>query len=342
MVKCLFCESECISNSELNTSGAVPRPYLSVQCPICGHYYFSETLMNEITNRSQTMSPQKKVNGAYQCLNIKQGNIGKIGTNILYPFWTKRTEYDALQATKSSNDVLLIIEDIETEFVDHAEKPFKLLEILSNRLNQESAFKPIKPTQEDLILTKTPVGELEAILHFLFKKGWIGNGKTTQEPKDQFAEIRSNQIFCLTIEGWEIIRHRFVGTNSKNVFIAMKFNWPDKDREERVIRSIQKACKVYGYDAKRVDEFHTSYITDRIISDINKSKFVVAEFTHNNPGVYYEAGFAKGLGKSVFHIIDEDHTSELHFDIKQVNYKTWKEPEEIERKLYDWIGATFK
>ncbi len=47
-----------------------------------------------------------------------------------YPFWTTRAEYDALMATKSSNDVVLIIEDVEFEFVDHAEKPFVFLEMI--------------------------------------------------------------------------------------------------------------------------------------------------------------------------------------------------------------------
>ena len=35
---------------------------------------------------------------------------------------------------------------------------------------------------------------------------------------------------------------------------------------------------------------------DRIIAQIRASKFVVADFTRNRGGVYYEAGFALGLG----------------------------------------------
>lgn len=337
---CLFCDSSCTTKTEIRDSGSRKYPYMWVGCPICGDYFLSEILMSEIASRRQTMSPQSKINCAHRCVTLKKEIQGSTEGKV-YPFWITLGEKDYLEVSKYSNDRLINIDDIATEYVDHADKPYKLLNILSNQLGQKGAFQFVKPTSENLILTKIPTGELEAILHFLVKKGFISNGKLQQSPQDQFAEIRSSQTFCLTIEGWEMIRERYTGIDSKNVFIAMKFDWPDKQRELAMIDAVQKACAVFGYEAKRVDEFHTGYITDRIISDIKKSRFIVADFTFNNPGVYYEAGYAKALGKNVFHIIDEAHTSNLHFDIKQVNYKTWKEPGDITQKLSDWIGANF-
>ena len=52
-------------------------------------------------------------------------------------------------------------------------------------------------------------------------------------------------------------------------------------------------------------------IDDEIIGEIRRSRFLVADFTHGDKGargsVYYEAGFAYGLGLPVGSILPEGH-----------------------------------
>jgi hypothetical protein len=76
------------------------------------------------------------------------------------------------------------------------------------------------------------------------------------------------------------------------------------------------------------------------------SAFVIAEFSFNNRNVYFEAGYARGLGKEVFHVLQEGHVSgdemegkKVHFDIQQILYKTWTTTAELEEKLASWIEA---
>jgi len=40
---------------------------------------------------------------------------------------------------------------------------------------------------------------------------------------------------------------------------------------------------------------HNEKICDKIVSEIRKSRLLVADFTDNRGGVYFEAGFAMGL-----------------------------------------------
>jgi nucleoside 2-deoxyribosyltransferase len=52
--------------------------------------------------------------------------------------------------------------------------------------------------------------------------------------------------------------------------------------------------------AIRVDREHFGdRIDDRIIAEIRRCRFIVADFTGQRGGVYFEAGFALGLGKPV-------------------------------------------
>ena len=56
-----------------------------------------------------------------------------------------------------------------------------------------------------------------------------------------------------------------------------------------------------GYDPVRIDHIeHINRIDDEIIAQINASRFVVADFTGHRGGVYFEAGYALGLGLPVF------------------------------------------
>ncbi len=84
---------------------------------------------------------------------------------------------------------------------------------------------------------------------------------------------------------------------------------------------------------------HTNKICDEIIAEIRRSRFVVAEFTGQRNGVYYEAGFAAGLGIPVICTCREDNIADLHFDIRQYNCIDWKTPEELFERLRNRILA---
>ncbi len=90
---------------------------------------------------------------------------------------------------------------------------------------------------------------------------------------------------------------------------------------------IEPAIRESGYEPLRIDgKEHNGKIDDEIMASIRASKFVVSDFTGSRGGVYYEAGFAHGLGFPVIFMCREGDA--LHFDVRQYNCIFWT-PEEL-------------
>lgn len=173
---------------------------------------------------------------------------------------------------------------------------------------------------------------------------------TGWKPVGVTADTVLTSAVRMTIKGWDATRVHAPHAQSSTAFVAMKFAWPG-DEEEKLrlaaYAAIQEACRSNGFEASIVSQAHTDNITDRIVAEIRAARFVIAELSYNNQGVYFESGFARGLGKQVFHVIRADHLNgadhegkRIHFDIAQVMYRTWTTPDELREKLRVWIAAT--
>lgn len=139
-------------------------------------------------------------------------------------------------------------------------------------------------------------------------------------------------------------------TDSKEVFVAMWFDPSVNHNFESAIKPAIEAC---GYKAIRVDKTEINdKIDDQIIASIKRAKFLVADFTAQSfdlegrrvhearGGVYYEAGFAHGLGKSVIFMVDKSQINDIHFDTRQYNHIVYSSIEEARDKLIARINAT--
>jgi len=93
--------------------------------------------------------------------------------------------------------------------------------------------------------------------------------------------------------------------DSKQCFVAM---WFSDDMMQVFQNTISRAVDECGYKALIISmKEHNENINDYIISEIRKSKFVIADFTGNRGGVYFESGFALGLNKQVIWTCRKDH-----------------------------------
>jgi hypothetical protein len=103
-------------------------------------------------------------------------------------------------------------------------------------------------------------------------------------------------------------------------FCAM---WFSEEVKPLWVQVIAPAIQDSGYEPLRIDsKQHNGKIDDEIMASIRGAKFVVADFTGNRGGVYYEAGFAHGLDLPVIFMCREG--DDLHFDIRQYNCIFWK------------------
>lgn len=130
-----------------------------------------------------------------------------------------------------------------------------------------------------------------------------------------------------------------VKATSTQAFVAMSFS-----EELRPAYDLGIAPAVFnaGYTPLRVDrKEHDGKIDDLIIAEIRRSGFTIADLTGHRAGVYYEAGFAHGLGQRVIFTCHADALNETHFDIRQYNMLLWREPNDLKRLLLNRVLALF-
>jgi len=143
----------------------------------------------------------------------------------------------------------------------------------------------------------------------------------------------------ITAEGWEHLENTSSNiTDSIQAFVAMSFN---EKLRSIYTNAIAPAIEATGYRPYRVDsQPHLERIDAKIISEIKNSRFIVADVTEQKAGVYYEAGFAHGIGIPVIWCVKHDDLKNVHFDTRQYNHILWETEEELKEKLYDFILAT--
>jgi hypothetical protein len=118
----------------------------------------------------------------------------------------------------------------------------------------------------------------------------------------------------------------------RNVFTIMSFKKEFID----VFDSCKDACKKYDFEAARTDESASSEpILPRILNGIRNSAFVIADVSELSTNVFYEVGFAKGLGKEVILIAKKG--TELPFDLKDLPTLFWETQRDLKKGLEERI-----
>jgi nucleoside 2-deoxyribosyltransferase len=128
----------------------------------------------------------------------------------------------------------------------------------------------------------------------------------------------------ITDKGWEQLESRTQASGDQG-FIAMAF----MKEMDPVHAAIHEGIEAAGYRPLRIDKHeYLGGVMDEILARIRESRFVVADLTHGRGGVYYEAGFALGLGVPVIPLCREDHLDgeaekRVHFDVRHLNLLPW-------------------
>lgn len=161
---------------------------------------------------------------------------------------------------------------------------------------------------------------------------------------------KDGMLYKLTSKGCERLEQLLgMNGNSSQVFVAM---WFGNDVSNAYLEGIAPAIRDAGYEPIRIDKKeHSNKIDDEIIAEIRRSRFVVADFTSafaigtTSPtliargGVYYEAGFAQGLGLPVIWTCRTDCIGHIHFDTRQFAHIVWETPADLKDQLTKRIGA---
>ncbi len=188
----------------------------------------------------------------------------------------------------------------------------------------------IEPKHEDLpFILFCPDPNLQSQWNYMKQMDFIQDAESTMKQRR----------LTITPTGWSRIKELSkIGRESRQAFVAM---WFEPDMDKFYEDGIKPAVKDAGYECKRIDTVeHNNKICDEIVAEIRKSRFVIAEFTGQRGGVYFEAGFAMGLGLPVIWLVRKDEVEKLHFDTRQYAHIVYESAEELKQKLYNRIAAT--
>jgi hypothetical protein len=116
------------------------------------------------------------------------------------------------------------------------------------------------------------------------------------------------------------------------VFVISPFA-PEMDA---IYLAISGAAKAVGLRAERVKDMKGDYrITDQILAMIGRARLVIADLTHERPNVYFELGYARGLGKKVITILRAGTTA--HFDVHDWTYLEYFDSRPLETDLTEQL-----
>jgi len=273
--------------------------------------------------------------GSYQvdCPICGPYSISTMLTNLIgnYPDGTRRAAAAYVRdcAERGVPPAMLKTENLK-EIADRfpslsaPEKVDRLLRLLANDTPFPSATVKMRRSHYPLLLRSTDQ-EIEYLLLFLTKA-------------DLLERTREGQ-YVVSVTGWQKLwREQAIGSVSKRGFVAM---WFDPTLEDVWEKGLAPGIEDAGCEAIRIDRVHhNDKICDRIVSEIRRCGFVIADVTGHRQGVYFEAGFAMGLGKPVIWTCREEDLDQAHFDTRQYNHIVWKTPTDLRAKLEDRIRAT--
>lgn len=172
--------------------------------------------------------------------------------------------------------------------------------------------------------------ELRELLNHLVDEGFITRDETF-----------GSATITLTTKGRMHLEQLSAPTTSGQAFVAMWFN---PEVQALYEQSLKPAIEDAGFEAVRIDAVPTlDRIDEQIQAEIRQADCVVADFTHGADGVrgsvYYEVGFAHGLGKPVIFTCRQDQLSELQFDIRNFQHLAWTQPDDLRGRLAEQIKS---
>lgn len=302
-VQCFLCSSP---NAKSSSSSALDDVTL-FDCPNCGKYGITDQAL------FATIKDKYKFSSI-----IKERGLKRLGEIII------TSDNDGVTNGRTCmklDSITSLFPKTAGEFID------RVLINLGNSVDHPSDGINLDENSRALLFSRTR----DDMFYFLHQMGEL----------DYIPKISSlPTTIKIKARGWDrISKLNSVEVISNQAFVAM---WFDKSTEVFYDKGFKPAVE---YDKKttcmRIDKSeHNNKICDQIVVEIRKCKYLIADFTGNRGGVYFEAGFAMGLGKPVIWTVHKAHLKQVHFDTRQYNHICYTDELDLFEQLKNRIGAT--
>jgi nucleoside 2-deoxyribosyltransferase len=275
-----------------------------VKCPRCGTYRISpadaDTLRREReSSLPQTTFPRDQLHlvSAY----LREMTIAGHGDLLLTPSSARNMAAAAPRSVP--------------------ERAERLLRSLANLTDMAGTEIELDFRVDDVLSYSRQGGETAFLVNHLVAEGLL----------ERTAGVFS--IVSVTVKGWARVEElRAAAESYQQAFVAMNF---DAEMDAVFRDGIAPAIRDAGYEPFIINrEEHAEQIDDLILLELNRSRFVVADFTGHRPNVYFEAGYALGHGIPVIWTCHASDIEHAHFDTRQYNHIVWTEPADLRQRLW--------
>ena len=290
--KCLICQTPIKKTEYLNRGNN--KSLNGYDCPRCGNYY-----VDSYTEGYIQQSLRDHINNRFD-----EQKVAKLS------HWV-RTKHGANKPNERgftkliTIDKILIDNIIENPIPNPSEQADNLIRWLGENSKGYGEFLDLEESKDLSLIGSATPNEFVWIAHHLIDSKVIEGNITSRG-----MNVR------LSFDGWkyfEELKRR--ATDSRKAFMAMQYG---DERLNKIFEDVFKlAVKQTGFEIFILQERpKAGLIDDRLRVEIQTSRFLIADLTHENAGAYWEAGYAEGLGKPVIYTCEKKKFEEkkTHFD----------------------------
>lgn len=176
--------------------------------------------------------------------------------------------------------------------------------------------------------------------------------KKSGKPLDKFIKGCKNRYKTFEKKAQSILN-----VHAEKVFIVMPIQGKKTGSQEdqrifseftKRFETIEKVLQDFNCVAIRIDrEYAIKNLAERIRTEIEVAKFLIADLTDERPSCYYEVGYGEALKKPViylaseFSVINTKEKTKIHFDVHH-NINFFSNHKELRSKLKSAIDKNKK
>lgn len=327
--KCFYCECELDALS-LSRDGH----YAFSRCPMCGRF-----TRNVANNHPIDVSRDKISTYLYYSTHVEKNIERADFTNFIgtqedyeqdfrrYPWaaWVNRETVESWWAPTfdARLDMFLYGLAVMTKYVG--------AQLLMRKEQQRSAMFIRRYTDEGLAV---PSHEID--VQVAFKQQYLVNMKYVEIIRDEAAK---GALFRLLPEGWKRVEMLNASNAARRSTMLAICHTPQNDTLLEVIREAVQEAGFTPIMAQEDTEQYTP-LSPEALFQIRQARFMVADLTDQCHDVFFETGYALGLGKPVIQICNE--ATFKNSELLCPHTVFYQNLDDLKRRLKERINATIE